>query len=303
MPSSPISGPPAPDRIRVAMKLRVTHLTRYEYAQPVMFSPHKLYLRPRETAGLRLGRFAVNVHPEARLTWTRDAQDNPLGLVYCWDRASVLNLRTEFEIETLEANPFDFVLEGHAARLPFSYLPAERFALSAYLAPPFDETQRRLRTWLDAHYRNHPHDTVAFLTGLNQLFYASLNYGVRHDEGIQPSLQTLEGGAGSCRDFAVLFIETCRTLGLAARFVSGYFYDPDATDPARGAMHAWTEVYLPGGGWKGFDPTHGILCNDAFVPCAHAAQADTVNPVQGTYYSPVHVPATLHATVLVEKIG
>lgn len=285
------------------MKLRVTHLTRYDYAQPVTFSPHKLYLRPRETALVRLHRFAINIHPASRLTWTHDVQDNPVGLVHCWDRASALNLRTEFEVETLDANPFEFILDDHAARFPFSYLPAERFALQPYLVPPFDETQHRLRAWLDAHYRDRPTDTVAFLTGLNQLLYASLNYVPRDDEGIQPSLQTLEGGSGSCRDFAVMFIETCRTLGLAARFVSGYCYDPDTTDPARGAMHAWTELYLPGAGWKGFDPTHGVLCNDAFIPCAHAAQADTVNPIQGSYYDAVPVAAKLHATVLVEKFG
>lgn len=285
------------------MKLRVTHVTRYEYPQPVTFSPHKLYLRPRETALVRLGRFTISIHPESRLTWTHDAQDNPLGLVHCWDRSSVLNLRTEFEVETLDANPFDFILEGHVARFPFSYLPTEHFALLPYLAPPFDETQRRLRGWLDQHYRDRPTDTITFLTGLNQLFYASLNYVPRDDEGIQPSLQTLEQGSGSCRDFAVLFIETCRTLGLAARFVSGYCYDPDTTDPAHGSMHAWTEVYLPGAGWKGFDPTHGVLCNDAFIPCAHAAQADTVNPVQGTYYSAVPVAGRMHATVLVEQLG
>ncbi|HZL46920.1 MAG TPA: transglutaminase family protein [Opitutaceae bacterium] len=285
------------------MKLRVTHLTRYEYAQPVAFAPHRLYLRPRETPLVRILRFAVNLEPASRVIWIRDEQDNPLGLAYCWDRSAVLSIRVECEVETLDENPFDFILDAHAVQFPFSYLPTERFALLPYLAPPFNETQSRLRAWLDQRYVNRPADTVTFLTSLNQLFYASLDYVNRADEGIQPSVQTLDNGSGSCRDFAILFIESCRTLGLAARFVSGYLFDPEARHPDHGAMHAWAEVFLPGAGWKGFDPTHGVFCNDTYIPCAHAAQADTVNPVQGSYHSTVRVDSHLHTSVLVEKIA
>lgn len=285
------------------MKLRVAHLTRYEYALPVAFSPHKLYLRPSETPQLRLLRFVTNIQPLSRLIWTRDAQDNPLGIAYCWDRAPALNIRVEFEVETFEENPFDFILDPHALQFPFSYLPEERFALIPCFAPPYDETQTRLRAWLDERFLNRPTDTVTFLTSLNQLLYASLDYVSRADEGIQPSLETLARGSGSCRDFAVLLIETCRTLGLAARFVSGYVFDPNIANPAHGAMHAWTEVYLPGAGWKGFDPTHGVICNDTYIPCAHAAQAGTVNPVQGSYYSAVAVNSTMHTSVLVDQTG
>ena len=92
-----------------------------------------------------------------------------------------------------------------------------------------------------------------------------------------------------------------RTLGLAARFVSGYLYDPSPDSAAAGAMHAWAEVYLPGAGWKGIDPTHGIVCDNAFVPVAHAAVAESVNPIQGSYYSPDPVPSKLGHSILVEQ--
>jgi len=99
----------------------------------------------------------------------------------------------------------------------------------------------------------------------------------------------------------VLFVELCRTLGLAARFVSGYQYDPSPDAPAEGAMHAWAEVYLPGAGWKGLDPTHGIFCDENFIPVAHAAIAESVNPIQGSYYAPDPVPSKLGHSILVAQ--
>ena len=284
------------------MKLRVTHLTRYDYPQPVTFSPHWLYLHPRGAPLLRLRHFRLETKPAAKVIWTRDVQDNVLGLAYCWERADALSIQSEFEIETLEKNPFDFILEDSALRFPFTYPAAEHFALLSYLAPPFDDTQERLRAWLGQHRAGRPADTLAFLTGLNQLLYTTLDYVRRDEENIQSSQTTLELGSGSCRDFAVLFVESCRTLGLAARFVSGYLYDPDAGSPAHGSMHAWAEVYLPGAGWKGFDPTHGLVCDDAFIPCAHAAQADTISPVQGEFYSATPIVSRLQTRVSVEKL-
>lgn len=148
-----------------------------------------------------------------------------------------------------------------------------------------------------------PSETVPFLVALNSLVHRTLTYTRRYEHGIQPSTATLSLGTGSCRDYAVLFVELCRTLGLAARFVSGYLYDSATDSPSYGAMHAWAEVYLPGAGWKGLDPTHGIFCNDAFIPVAHAAVAESVNPVQGSYYSNEHVPSKLSHSILVEQLA
>lgn len=288
------------------MVLRVSHLTRYDYAQEVSLSPHQLYLRPRESPSHRVRQFSFNVSPQARLITTRDPQDNFLVWAHFWDRASALNIRTEFEIETLDANPFDFLLKSSAIKFPFTYDKAELFALTPYLAPPFDATQTALRNWLDEHLVDAPKETVPYLASLSSLLQSTLNY-VRREEGrSQPSARTLELGSGSCRDFAVLMIELCRTLGVAARFVSGYFYsppDPETGKPSPNEMHAWVEVYLPGAGWKGLDPTHGILCDDSFIPVAHSAQADLVNPVQGSYYASVPVPSKLTTQVSVEKLS
>lgn len=288
------------------MLLRISHHTRYDYAQEVSFAPHLIYLRPRETPLHRLRSFRCNLAPQARLISTLDAQDNSALWAHFWDKAAALNLRTEFEIETLDTNPFDFLLRPAAAKFPFAYSPAEKFALTPCLVPPFDRTQARLRSWLAEHLADAPPETVPFITALNARIHHAVAYARREEGAIQPSTETLALGSGSCRDFAVLLIEICRTLGLAARFVSGYLYDPPPpgeTDPAPGAMHAWVEVYLPGAGWKGLDPTRNMFCDDSFIPVAHAAQADTVNPIQGNYYAAGPVSSRLTTSVLVEKLA
>jgi transglutaminase-like putative cysteine protease len=284
------------------MKLHVSHLTRYEYGQNVHFLPHLLYLRPRETPHLRVNRFGFNIAPEAKLVWTRDAHDALLAWAYFWEPAAALNIRSEFEAETFDANPFDFILKSYAVKFPFSYEPLEKFNLTPYLAPPFDETQALLRNWLDEHFVDRPTETTLFLSELNGVLSRTLTYVRRMERGIQPSRRTIELVSGSCRDSAVLFAEICRTQGLAARFVSGYHYDPDLTRPEDQAMHAWIEVYLPGAGWKGLDPTYGVWCNDTYVPVAHAAVAENVNPIQGSYYSSALVPSRLTSIVQVEKL-
>ena len=285
------------------MKLKVSHLTRYEYAREVSYSPHLLYMRPRDSDQLRVNHFKFNISPEAKIVWTRDYSENLLAWAHFWERSPTLSIRSEFEVETLESNPFDFILKPYAFTAPFEYEELHRFALTPYLAPPFDETQSVLRQWLDVHFVDRPKETVPYLVALNNLVHSSLSYTRRYERGIQPSLTTLSLGTGSCRDYAVLFVELCRTLGLAARFVSGYQFDPAPDAPAYGAMHAWAEVYLPGAGWKGLDPTHGIFCDASFIPVAHAAVAESVNPIQGSYYSPDHVPSQLSHSILVEQIA
>ncbi|MBC8009350.1 MAG: transglutaminase family protein [Burkholderiales bacterium] len=285
------------------MKLRVSHLSRYEYDREVGFSPHVLYLRPRESAHHRLISHRLSVQPEANLSHVRDPHDNNFAWAHFWEKSSVLNIRSEFELETIFPNPFDFILKTYAFTFPFKYEPVFDFALGPYLAPPFDDTQARLRAWLDEHFVDRPTETVPFLSALNSLLYQNIRYNRREERGIQPSTRTLDLGGGACRDYAVLLVELARTLGLAARFVSGYMFAPaDDNHRTVGAMHAWAEVYLPGGGWRGLDPTHGIWCDESFIPVAHAAQAESINPIQGGIYTPQAVSARLHADVIVERM-
>jgi len=285
------------------MKLRVSHLTRYEYAQSVSFSPHALYLRPRETPLLRVSRFKFNISPNAKLTTGIDPFDNALTSAYFWDRANALNIRTEFEIETLEANPFDFIVRNDAVKFPFNYEPYEKYVLAAYLVPPSADAQKQIRLWLDQHVPAPPSESVPLLSTINQALCFAVNYQRRENGGPQDVTTTLRTGVGASRDYAVALIEICRSLGFAARFVSGYLLPvsgDERTDTH--SMHAWTEVYLPGVGWKGLDPSRGIFCTDTYIPVAHAPLAECVSPVQGSYYSSVHVPSLLTTNVLVESL-
>jgi transglutaminase-like putative cysteine protease len=287
------------------MFLRLSHLTRYDYSAPVSFAPHALYLRPRESARQRVHDFQLHVSPEpARRITTLDAEDNALDWLYFAPdtRANALEVRTEFLVETLDANPFDFFLKPAASQFPFGYDPAERVTLAASLTPTAPAAP--LRAWLAKNLPAPPTDTVAFLTALNTAVRGSLAYTRREEPGIQTAGQTLACGGGSCRDYAVLFIELCRLLGLAARFVSGYLHEPPAPDdpnPLPAAMHAWGQVYLPGAGWRGLDPTRAIFCNDAFVPIAHSVVGEAVNPIQGSFFSAVPVSSRLTTQLTVSK--
>jgi transglutaminase-like putative cysteine protease len=289
------------------MFLRLTHVTRYDYSRPVSFAPHALYLRPRETPRQRLHEFQLSVSPAPRRIATSDAEDNALD--WAWFSpdltAASLELRSEFMVETLDTNPFDFFLKPSALNFPFSYDEAELYALGPCLALPHGSDREQLRGWLAAQLPVPPGPTVEFLTALNSAVRQYLAYNRRDEPGIQTPSLTLALRSGSCRDYAVLLIALCRTLGLAARFVSGYLYEP----PVPGAglmlpptMHAWAEVYLPGAGWRGLDPTRAIFCDDAFVAVAHAALAESVNPIQGGFFSAIPATSSLQTHLTIGKL-
>lgn len=290
------------------MFIRLTHLTRYDYTEPVSFAPHALYLRPRETSRQRLHHFALEITPAARRIATNDALDNALDWAYFepGTPATRLEFRSELMVETLDANPFDFFLKPGALSFPFRYDEAERVALAPCLTPrPDTPPPAELRAWLEREWPSRPTETVPFLMALNTAVQRALTYAPREQPGIQSATETMARRGGSCRDYAAFLIELCRMLGLAARFVSGYLYEPpapNAPSPAPQAMHAWAEVYLPGAGWRGLDATRGIFCDDAFVPVAHAAIAESVNPIQGTFYGGAHVSSQLMTVLKVEKL-
>lgn len=283
------------------MHLRIHHQTAFSFAEPVSLSPHLLYLRPREYSLQRLHRFDLSIQPEPILSKAIDPLDNELWTARFPELTDNLTINSEAIVETLGSNPFAFVVKDYAIKSPFAYEPSLKFPLSPYLAPPFDDTQRELQQWIDRHFTTRPTGTVEMLTAFSQLIFTRLTYIRRDEPGIQPSTITLGQGKGACRDFAVLFMELCRTLGLAARFVSGYLYAPSSEDERIvGAMHAWAEVYLPGAGWRGLDPTQGVWCDDHYVSVAHSAQAENVNPIQGIYYGDKSIASELEASVTVE---
>ena len=290
------------------MFLRLVHLTRYDYSEPVSFAPHGLYLRPRQTPRQRVHHYSLEITPTARRIATHDPLDNAVDWAFFApeEPATRLEFRSELLVETLESNPFDFYLKPSALTFPFTYDSTEQASLRTCLTLRADSPAPEfLRDWLDQRMPAPPTETVPYLMALNTAVQRALVYTRRDEQGVQSTAQTLARGTGSCRDYAVLLMELCRALGLAARFVSGYLYEPaasGATPMLPPAMHAWAEVYLPGAGWRGLDPTRGVFCDDAFVTVAYAPFAENVNSIQGTSYGPATVTTTLTSVLSVEKL-
>lgn len=294
------------------MRLFIDHKTRYHYDGPVSFGDHALYLRPRESLGLRVPRFAIQTSLESKIRWVRDCFNNMVAVAnFGLNESTDLDFHCQFEVELDEENPFDFILDPRATAFPFSYDERERSALSPYLGVGVDPGASRALDWF-YHAVEHPNgspDCVGFLLEINSAVCRDIAYERRDDEGIQKPDETLEIKRGSCRDMAELFIAVCRQLGLAARFVSGYLYVPPAEDGseaidnrAAGSMHAWAEIYLPGAGWKGFDPTNGVLANHFYLPTAVANRPDWVNPIQGKYFQKARVASHLHVELNIEEV-
>jgi transglutaminase-like putative cysteine protease len=287
------------------MKLSVSHHSSYRYETAVSLSPHFLYLRPRQNSTQRLEQFDIQVSSGAILSNVIDPLDNDFINAFFPTNTDLIQIQTAFQIETKNTNPFNFVLSGEGAEYPFKYPPAIATALAPYSIFPSTGNAAAIKKWLDQEFPQPPRETIELLGALNQLVNQKISYRRREELGIQSSQETLQQHSGTCRDFAELFVAICRQLGFAARFVSGYLYTPPDTekqDPADNSMHAWTELYLPGAGWKGLDPTQGVWCDDCYIPVAHGAEALSVNPVQGKYFSKTPVASKLESQVLVTGV-
>jgi transglutaminase-like putative cysteine protease len=296
------------------MKLSIRHLTRHRYQSAVSYSPHQLYLRPLDSHLRQVDQFTVETIPASTQRWVRDAYGNAvLACNFELQESEVLEFRTRIEVTIHEDNPFDFILDSYATGYPFAYREPDIKALLPFMGSS-GRTQGALKVidWLSgaaATPKAHL-DVVQFLSDLNSAIRREIAYVRRDEEGIQTPDATLDLKTGSCRDMAVLFISAVRKLGFAARFVSGYLFDPPfgaggdhCFNRAVGSMHAWAEVYLPGAGWKGFDPTNGILANGYFIPCGVSHEPASVDPIQGNYFSEVSTDSTMEVELEIEEIN
>ncbi len=264
-------------------RLSLRHVTRYRYTEPVQFLPHRLFLRPREGHDLRIVSSRLDIAPASTVVWHRDAFGNSVAVASFGDPADLLSIESEVTIDHYEDVPFEFPLEPYAVRFPFQYDAAERLELSPYQQLLFGKEDAALRAWIGEFWQaDRPTPTADLLKELNEAIPGRFGYVRREEPGVQRPSETLALGGGSCRDFATLFMESCRFLGLAARFVSGYLHAPGLA-AAEGATHAWTEVYLPGVGWRGYDSTTGGLTGGDHIPVAVSRHPESVPPVSGAY--------------------
>lgn len=262
------------------MLFEVTHLTRYTYDRPVVLEPLVVRLRPRSDVFQRLIAFDLAIEPAPEGTSeVMDAQGNATTQAWFLGTASVLTLRSSLTVETLHANPYDYiVLDPAALRLPMPYEPAEGAALAQYLQPAGEPS---VQAFADGVLAASGGGVTAFLGDLCKRIAAVINQEVRLAGDPMPPRKTLALGRGACRDLATLFIDACRCVGIAARFVTGY--ELGAAGSAERHLHAWAEVYLVGAGWRGYDPSQGLAVADRHVALAVGATPAQAAPTGGTF--------------------
>lgn len=266
--------------------LRIHHRTIYSYRRPVKLGPHRLMLRPRESRDLRLLSSNVVVTPVAAVIWAQDVFGNAVATATFQSMAEslVIDSVAEVELDAVDWPIFD--VAASAICYPFRYSDDEWTDLGALTIQQYPDPTGRLRDWARAFVRANPTDTLALLKDISAGVAGWISYQSREDEGTQSPIQTLDRGWGSCRDFAVLFVEAVRSLGFGARIVSGYLYQPDhnimgSVDP--GATHAWAEVFVPGAGWITCDPTNRSVGSANLIPVAVARAIRQAMPVVGSF--------------------
>jgi len=284
-------------------RLKISHVTEYLYSTPVSLQPHHLRLRPLESHSLRIESSTLEIFPAHLVRWYRDALGNSVATVSFGDVSNTLRVLSDVVISVYEDAPLDFLMEDYAINCPFEYAIDEQPDLAPFEQSVYPDDRPVVLEWLDGLGLLHrPFETFALLSALNCEIANHFAYQIREEEGVQFPARTLALKRGSCRDFAALFIEACRHMGLASRFVSGYLHMPD-NETGNATTHAWAEVYLPGPGWKGFDPTSGLIIGNHHIPVAVARHPEAVPPVSGSYIGPSGQLPALTVSVRVSELA
>lgn len=268
------------------VKLQIHHHTTYHYWQPLEFGPHRLMLRPRESRNLRLNSHDLRITPAATVTWSHDVFSNSVAVAMPREKSDTLSIQSLIEL-TLDEDQWPvFDIAASAAYYPFLLSEDEMTDLGALRLQGYLDSSGLLREWAQSFVAHEPTGTLALLKDISNGVAAQLTYVTREDEGEQTPDQTLRSNRGSCRDFAVLFVDAVRSLGFGARIVSGYLYDSDQTAvglTGAGSTHAWAEVYVPGAGWITFDPTNRSVGGFNLIPVAVARDIRQTMPVTGSF--------------------
>jgi len=265
-------------------RICIIHSTEYHYHAPVTFGPHRALLRPREGHDLHIESSHLKIEPKADVRWVRDIYGNSIAIITFAEPARKLSLFSEVNVDLYDDTPIDCVIDPLAQSYPFQYAANEQVEIIPYRVPSYPHDGPAVQQWLlNLYSPGQLINTSDLLNKLNTRIYEAFRYNARYDPGVQLPCQTLALGSGSCRDYAVFMMEAARHWGFASRFVTGYI---QMGEGQHGATHAWTEVYIPGAGWRGFDPTNNKLAGSEHVSVAVAREQDKAAPLSGSWDGP-----------------
>ncbi len=273
----------------MSIHVALNHVTHYRYDRPVALSPQVVRLRPAPHCRTRILSYSLRVEPTGHfINWQQDPFANYLARLVFPEKTREFKVTVDLVAEMSVLNPFDFFLEPEAETFPFKYSDESLAELLPYLHK--SELTPRFKAFVDSISREEMR-TIDFMVGLNQRLQNEIKYLIRMEPGVQTPEVTLTNGSGSCRDTGWLLVQVFRHLGIAARFVSGYLIqlkpDVKSLDGPSGAemdftdLHAWCEIYLPGAGWIGLDPTSGLLAGEGHIPVACTPEPSSAAPVSG----------------------
>ena len=282
--------------------LTIHHHTIYRYRTPMAFGPHRLMLRPRESHALRLYQHELAITPAAVVTWAHDVAGNSVATASFSEPSDTLTIDSAATL-SIDVDRWPvFDIAASAQRFPFLLSEDEMTDLGALRLQAYLDSAGRVREWAQSFVAGAGTDTLSLLKDISAGVAAQIAYETREDEGAQSPDETLARRSGSCRDFAVLFVDAVRSLGFGARIVSGYLYDPDLDmrgSAGAGSTHAWAEVYVPGAGWITFDPTNRSVGGFNLIPVAMARHISQTMPVSGSFAGDVSAFLGLEVTVTV----
>jgi len=266
--------------------IKIRHQTTYRYRVATEFGVHKLMLRPRESRNLRLIKHELELSPAATVTWANDVFGNAVATASFQDLAHklVIDSFVELDLDVGQWPVFD--IAASAANYPFLLTEDEMVDLGALRLQSYLDSEGKLQAWAQGFVSGSSTNTLALLKDLNAGVAARVSYEIRETDEAQTPTETLSRNQGSCRDFAVLFVDAVRSLGFGARIVSGYLFDPDLNavgSEGAGSTHAWAEVYVPGAGWIGFDPTNRSVGGFNLIPVAVARHIRQTMPISGSF--------------------
>jgi transglutaminase-like putative cysteine protease len=270
--------------------LTVLHRTTYRYRRPVSFGEHRLMFRPRDSHDLRLLDTSLRLTPTASVRWLHDVFGNSVAIARFTAPAKELVLESSFRVQHYPTEQEEIELEPYAQRYPFSYPEEELADLEPCNQRHYPDPDNRVYAWarelLDERGEA---DTFDLLMAMSRRIRDEFTYSRRGEVGTSPPIRTLELRSGTCRDYALLMMEAVRSLGFAARFVTGYLYDETLIEGTSGLVgggetHAWLQVFLPGAGWVEFDPTNALVAGRNLIRVAVARDPSQAVPLSGTYF-------------------